>query len=267
MNDATRDLMHRTIDGEATDAEKERLRAILDSDPAARMEWEELGTLCRALERVQIVEPPESWKQELMAQVRERAAKRGATPARSWPAEWVQSIVAALRPRWSPSTGFAFVAGAVAGIALFAALGPWRHSMDAVDGRAAPGTLLRSGNIEAGRLVGEAQIDLENVQVRASTRSTGRLARVEVDAQSRGQTGLEVDFDPALLRLKGFDHEATNPGPVEIAAGRVRIQHEGQGRYWLWFEGSPEGALEVRIRVRSADHVLERSLEVLRDST
>jgi hypothetical protein len=267
MDESVQELIHRSIDGEATPEQEARLQAAIAADPAARAEWEELSALSQMFEAASAVEPP-GWnagKAELLQRLHDRrlASTRSGAPAVGRTEGWFSRAAAALRPRLSPGAGFAFAAGALAGIALFATFGPGAGRVERLDD-GVPGTILGSRRLEGG-LVGEARLDLEDARGRAVSRMVGKLAQVEIDLESERPVELDLEFDPQVQHLRAFQQDAPESGQVVGGTNSVHIDHRGRNRYELWFEGGSGRSVEMRIRVRSGERVLERALRVFQE--
>jgi len=268
MDEATRELIHRTIDHEADAAEQGRLQAILAADPQARSEWEETTSLVRLFAKVGLVEPPPGWKEQLevrLSRLGRPEAFSGQSSARPSRVGWG---LAELRQRLSMRTAFVFAAGAVAGIAVFAALS---LVPQLVDESLAPGSIVASGHRgrESSRShrLGEFGVDLPTGRVVLRSSVEQGATQVEVEAGAEGELTLDLEFDPRVLRVRAVEQEATGAARIVVDPGHVQIEQHAPNHYGLRFESAganvisgPTGSVEIRIQVRTPEDVQEGSL-------
>lgn len=262
MDEAIRELIHKTVDHESDAFEEERLQAILAHDPEARDEWEETTALVRMFARVGLVDPPPGWKEQLQAQLHRIGPPEALAGVRAAGQSPLEQVVAALRRRLSVRSAFVFVAGAAAGIAVLAGLNLRPQHLE----ESSPGSIMASrrlGPASPGHRVGEFEVDLATGRLTMRSSTDGRLSRVDIEAPVRGVLELDLEFDPQAVSLRDLEQNQPAGARIVIEAGRVHIEQQGSNRYELGFEAGGTGSVDIRIHVRSPDGMHAGSLSLL----
>lgn len=110
VDEHTRELMHKEIDGEATAAESHRLNAILAQDAGAKAFFDEMKDLNKFLGSARQLEPPASLHARIMNSL--PASGRGTQPRRS-----LLSFLSEFRlPEFRPAFALTLLAGLILGL-------------------------------------------------------------------------------------------------------------------------------------------------------
>jgi hypothetical protein len=256
IDERTQDLMQRVQDGEATPEETVRLRARVASDSEALAAWEALETAGRALRSVDLVDPPQAWKDELLHSLRVEAAR----PPRPAPVSRLDGFLAGLRAQLTPRAAFAFAAGAACALAFFAALRPGRLDTDAM-----PGALLSGDRITAAAgPAAQASLTLDGARAQFRSWSVDGSTLVEIEATAEELVEIEIEIVASGdLRARAFDQTPPGVGWVRVDADRVRITHRGRERYRLSLAGAGEAA-NLLVRLRCSDRAQEATLQTIK---
>ena len=247
-------MLHRVLDGEATPEEAAALRRALAADGELQARYKELQRLFTTLDSVTTVEPPAHFQDEVIRGIRaqgplpRRSASRFATAWRS------------LRDHSSPQLAYAFVAGGIAGVALFSAFdGRLRGGLDG----GSPGSMLPLDRFQTVRVVDSVDLVAPGFEgvVRTKAREGSLLA--EIEFTSRAASTLELDYD---ARLSVVGVEPAGASTVSLEPGRIRVEHQGaravQGpsryRYRVLFAAGETPVSSLQVRVATGGSTLEK---------
>jgi len=252
MNDRElRQLMNNQLDGVATPEESERLRRALDSREDLRSEYRKLGGVFGVLSRVDMEEPPPDLKQNVMREVRRRAA----VPSRI---SRLDSIRAAFRG-WS---AYSFAAGAALGVLAFALLTGNFTTPPGTDVAPYTGTMARpSGPVSYHRISSRYfALRTGKVLVEVLSGSDGYLARIATTAPPG--TGLVLSFDPAAWDVEGLrQRQAGNEVMLGFGRLSVRIRQFGESQYLLYLARKGPAGSPLRIVIQSPDEYVSGELD------
>jgi anti-sigma factor RsiW len=208
-----------TLDGVATPAQREWLKHRLESDPAARAEYERRQALFTSLAPRPMVEPPADLAASVMSAIRN--APRHA-PARRNAFSAVREAFArrpALVGAWS------FAMGCLIGALLMFAgsRAPWNPASRPLPVSATMGLAHRDGATtdRASWRAGHADgvIEIERFQ---------DLASAHVLVRSDAPANVVLEFDPLAMSAAGADWNDRASRDLEIeAAGRIRFASAG----------------------------------------
>ena len=251
-------LLHREMDGEATDVESAGLRERLAAEPELRAAFQALAGVGESLSEVGLVDPPPELAPNVMRQVRRGP---GAAPRGSWLAPlsgWVTR---------QPALALAatLAVGLLGGL-LVTSLSD--RGSGPLDEAAVSGTLLPPGDLaERCRWWTRRASRGPGIDATAVTRSGHGVVVAELDILSGGPVDVTVEVAGGGLRPRGFDCAGDQPtAGVVIEARRVHVRGLGTGRCFVSLaalEGDP-GPVAVRILVEAGN---ERSEAVLRAGT
>ena len=255
------ELMQRVLDGAATPEEESQLRAALAGSDALRNRFDELQRLFDMLESVCDMEPPPEAMQQVIQDFRARLPSQAGGRGKKRESGWIAAGLEALRQRLSPQLAYAFVTGAVAGVALLAVFdGQSRPGVDA----GSPGTLRPLQAHEAGRVVDAVSLEAPGFRGEARTRDVSGSLVLEIDCESTAAATLYIVWVGASPKVLGFE-QAQAQAHVTLDDGGMRIDHTADNRYRLWFAPAGPGSA-LRLQVVVGDVTLERELEVFSGS-
>jgi hypothetical protein len=253
---AHEELLQRVLDGEATPEEAARLRQLLAANPELVTRHAELESLFRMLAGAGEIDPPAGWKDDVVRRIRTHEPSGARTSYSSRPA------LAAWFRRPKPGFALAFVAGVLAGVALFAGLGPLSRPGRQLDGSALPGSMLPADRLGRVRPTDEQRIDFQGGRAIARTSAARGGVLAEIDIASSRPLELELQFDPQFLSVVAFDESPGESAAMQLEAGLLRIEHTGRNRYRLLLHESATSPSALRVRIRTGDARLERELRI-----
>jgi len=247
-------LMNAAMDGVATAAESVRLRSILESQPAARSQFERLKGVVAALGHLEMEEPPASLKQNVL-----RAVRANATSARS-ASGWLGSL-GSLPMLFRPWTTLA--AGAALGVLAFGILSGNLMSRAGFDSRSMTGTMLPLGRNTVYRVIQSRQFRLPQgtVDAQALSGADGFALRLTTDVPAG--TEVTVSYDPGDWAASSVRQEPAG-NEVMLGTGRfsVRMLRSGPGHYLLDLGPKGRTASPLQISIHSPDGVVQGELEM-----
>jgi hypothetical protein len=255
------DLVNRDLDGETTPEESALLRAHLSADPAARGYHEDLRSLQRLLRAVVAIEPPPTFKQDLLRMIRERGMEAQPEPARREGCR--EPVVLALRRRLTWGTAYTFAAGIAVGVALLVAMGERPTPSSRLDDSTLPGAMLPVERFDDLQPIDSQPLRLQGVRGRAQTKSLPYAVLADIEVAAEQPVQIRLAFDPGALVPLGFAQKQPGGGVVRLGSGEVEIEHVGENRYVLALgrRGTPAGVLVVQVRL--GDSVVEQVLRAV----
>jgi hypothetical protein len=232
------ELMQREIDGVNSAAETNRLRELLAGSPDLDARFGVLRRASEALGRVERLDPPPGFADDVMSTVRRRLPEP--RPG------WREALRALLAPVPLAACAAALVLGVVLGGLLpqDAGLFPGRER-DALSGTVLPhGRLGSSANLDRQAVAGEG------VRGEAVTRiEEGRLV-VDLELDTTRPVDVSLELEGTGLSPRAFSRDGPPAGDVRISAGEVRfVLPTGRGRTSVAFDRVRPGGKSLRLRV------------------
>lgn len=219
------------LDGTASPAERDALKAHLAEHPEARERYRTWTGLFEALKAVGLEESPSDLKPGVMRAI--EAQRRRAVRSVSRPG-WTEFLQGLLRaPSWRSALTFGSGVGVgAAAIALVAGnlVGGARY-----DSSELSGAMMPRGARPAGAPVETATLRTENVSVTADTRRTAEGVVLRIEASGGGADGAEVlaTFDAGALRPEALRMDPPSAGEVGLTRNTIRIGFTGAGAVTL----------------------------------
>ncbi len=214
------EMIHRDLDGELANPERNELEAFLARTPAARDLRDAFGSMSSMLDRVEDVEPPAGLKDAVLASI----APSKVDPVQIQPGwfEWIREtfVVSGPMVRY----------GAMAAILLVAAVSyTWfEQGAGRVDRLEAVGTMAAPAEIR--RILVESS-EIEGAIV---VRRTATGVEFTLDLQTQGLVETMVEVESNLL-FAGFDSRDGSTKQVASAGGIV-VQGQGDHAFSVTFE-------------------------------
>jgi len=258
MNELDRELeglMNDQLDGVATSQDSERLRLALEAREELRMQYQRLGAVFAALDRLGTEEPPASLKQDVLRSIR---LSESPAPAR---ASWLGYVLNVIRGGTGLRQAYAFAAGAALGVLGFAILTGNLMTRPGTDTRPYTGmmapleTLYRSISSRDFKLGGDGRVLAE-----ALSGKDGLLVRLTADAPVGSDVALS--FEPGDWTALSVRQEPAG-NEVMLGMGRlsIRMQQSGQSQYLLYLARRGPAGSPLRIAIHYPDGFVQGELE------
>jgi hypothetical protein len=260
MKEKYEDLLHRALDGEATPEEAARLREYVAANPEARASYDDLEHLFQMLASIEPVEPPAGSQAELLRRLREARTSPAPRPHEGW----LEAAAAALRRRITVNTAYAFVVGAVAGVALFAGITDHSATRPRLDDSALPGSMLPRNRGEF-QVTDQQQLSIAGFQAAVQIRSAPGFVVVEIDVKSEQRAELVLEFDAKSLSPIGFEQTRQGGGLISLGDAHVRMENAGQNHYLVVFSEEGGAGSDLAIKVLAGGSSLEKRLGTRRE--
>ncbi|HSQ58913.1 MAG TPA: hypothetical protein VLT84_00535 [Acidobacteriota bacterium] len=217
------------LDGTASAADREALKAHLAEHPEARERYRTWTGLFEALKAVGLEESPSDLRPDVMRAIVAQHRRAGTSVSRPGWAEFLQGLVRA--PSWRSALTFGSGVGVgAAAIALVAGnlVGGTRN--DASD---FSGAMMPRGARPTGTAVETATLRTETVSVTAGTRRTAEGVVLRIDASGDGVDGAAVlaTFDAGALRPEALRMDPPSAGEVGLTGNTIRIDFTGAGSF------------------------------------
>jgi hypothetical protein len=220
------------LDGVATPAERDALKAHLAERPEARERYRELSDLFDSLKAVGLEEAPSDLGPNVLRAIEAQRRRDGAPVKRAdgW-AEFLKGLLRA--PSWRGALTFGSGVGVgAAAIALLAGhfVGGARYGSPDLSGAMMP-----RGAGSGGSAVEARTLRADEVEVSAETRRTSEGVVLRIEASGDGVDGAEVvaTFDAGALRPDALRMDPPSAGEVSITRDGMRIGFTGAGAVTL----------------------------------
>lgn len=205
------ELIQADVDGTASPAERSRLAAVLQTDPAAREEHRRLMALKHVLANIPPEAPPEPLRARIMRAVRTDRARRSG------------SLISRFVPSWANgrmALPYAYVAaaGVVIGMLGFHLFTGQVRLSDAIE-REAAATI---GSTPSGTEAGRIRLSGGGVEGTATLRVLDGTLAVDVDLPGTSGYDVSVGYDPAEVKFVGLSNRTGGVESFQIADGSVR---------------------------------------------
>jgi anti-sigma factor RsiW len=254
LSPADWELLHREIDGEATEIESAGLRERLAGEPELRAAYQALAGVGRSLSEVGLADPPPGLAPDVMRQVR-----LGAEPAPRW--GWLAPLGAWVARQPALALASSLAVGLLAGL-LITSLS--ERGFGPLDEASVSGTLLPASGPAGLPVVDEARLVGPGIDAKSLMRRGIGVVVAEFEILSGGPVDVSVDVDAGGLQPRGFECVGGQPtGGAVIEAGRLRARQLTAGRCFvsLAVPESRPGPIAIRIRMEAGG---ERAEAVLR---
>lgn len=242
------ELMHAVLDGEASSEEEARLERLLDDDPDARAQFEELRELHQLLARTPSVEPPSDLTESIASRI-------------SLPRSLPGSAAAAPKPRWmryAAAVAVGFVLGGLVGTtAYYEITGPGETGYDLI-GMA--GTMASKGDVRLSE-ANVHELAVAGISGSLSVNQHEELQVLTVAVKETPGATLELALDETL-RVVGFAGLDDNQPEMWLAEDRFELRLDKPHRYAIFLRGA-EPALPIEIH-RDGELIYQAELEVPR---
>ncbi|KPJ60903.1 MAG: hypothetical protein AMJ46_04215 [Latescibacteria bacterium DG_63] len=235
------ELMHREIDGVCSEGESAQLRGYLKENPEASRYFEELSAIARMFNSVEELEPPAELRENIFSAVFGRARE---TRER----ESSASLFDVFRLTFNRKFAYAFTAGLVVGICLFALLfraAPSRvpGDLDHLYGTLA--TKERQAQVFTAEPI-DFDLPAASGSLQIQYTSDTILATFSLLSESRIRAVFEY---PDNLHFEGLRASDNRDYAFNVTGNKAELIHIGNRDYVAVFKGSLETRTAVDMRI------------------
>lgn len=239
MNTAERELIHRELDGENSEAESRRLHDLLAADSEARQLFEELSTVDDQLRETEMVEPPVWLKRSIMDALPSPSRRRSGI------ADFFGGLLETLQARPALAYAYTFVIGLVAGLGLFAiALG----DAPATNGEISA-TLADREDLERLEPASATPIQLPGLVGAIEILTSRELVAIDLTLDAEEPVALRLVPEPSLV-LRGVTRKSgVAASLLNVDEGEVHLDIRGAQSYTLLFDRTDVDTSELRLQI------------------
>jgi hypothetical protein len=226
------DLINADLDGEISAAEKNELQAFLDENAEGQALYDELASLCTALEGVEQEEPPPYMRHIIMNSV---------PPTR--PADESPGFLRVLLATPALKYSVTFAAGVFLTLSIVNSSQVSNSAFDNVTGLV--GTVA-----DPVRANLEDSIDIVGPEVAGtvSLRSAGSMLILDFDLVARDHIEIETEYTDRTIWFNGFAQLESEGTSVAAETGRVRLGMDGKRRYAVYLHNP--GGRETTVNLK-----------------
>jgi hypothetical protein len=251
-------LMHGEIDGVNSAEETRELDDFLEENSDARQYYKELRDVGRLFEEAGQVDPPEELTEKILALLPHPARKKAGR-------SYLEKVRSAFRPTPAMRPAFAFAAGLVVGLCLFAACSLLLFKaggLDLKEPRSSRiyGTIGATG--DRGRLLSEqcVQLEFEQVWGGACVEHTEHAVEVHLGLSADSEIRVLLEHDEKL-HFEGYSALDDGDHTLEVNGNATSLTHSGDCDYTFVFRDERDAGSPLNLRVFSEDKlVFEKSI-------
>ena len=248
------ELIHADIDGEISDAERERLRTHLASNPEAQRLHDEVAELCHALDDIEERAPPAHLKHLILDSIK--------TPEQQTveePPFWKSFLVA-------PPLHYAgtFAAGS---LVTFLIISSNQISETAFDGVTdLVGTM--TADIDAGNTPADSTINLSDQMLAGVIKAhrAGPIMVIDFDLTSIEPVQIIATFTDPDVWFNGFAQLESDGTSVSAETGRVTLSMSGKRRYAMYLHNASGSSATVSLQFVAAGRTIHEDNLTFRSS-
>ena len=246
------ELLHRELDGQATEEQRAELLDRLPSSPDGQTYQEDLKQMQQVLHSTREVEPPAGWRQDILAKVaavqppwsldetRDRATGnlQEAPRGRNLGQRLLDSLREGLRPR----EAFAFGLGAAACLVIVFLAGWDRFESIGFPDGALPGSMIPLESTETLQTIDRSALEMDGIKTVAVLMRAENLLHLTVQIDAPVAAGIEIIYEHEALLARGLSQAGVSrPLLASLADERIAISHmdvgvTGVGEYTITFE-------------------------------
>ncbi|MCZ6879849.1 MAG: hypothetical protein O7F13_01820 [Gammaproteobacteria bacterium] len=217
------ELIQAELDDELSDDQRAELDTLLHESTEARDTRKDFCDLAGLLRQVPSRQPPESLRQNILAQIELAGRQRPA------PSAW--AIPAAAR------MAMAFAAGIVITIGLFR-LAP--DEIGPTDTRTLVGSMVRNQALPDELLQDQLEVGLDTVQGSVELHRNNNLLMLEFEFDANEPVNLELDFAGQGLQFEGFAHQSVTPPGLRVSTDSIAIIASGEQSFVVFLAYTDE---------------------------
>ena len=237
------DLINADLDGEISDGEKAALEAFLAENAEGRARYEELSSLCSALDGVEPVEPPPHLRHVIMNSVK-------TAPVAIKEPGFLQRLFA------TPAVGYAatFAAGVLLTLSLVNSGQISIRAFDDVTGLV--GSIADPVGTDR---VSSIAVDETEIAGTVSLRSSGSMLILDFDLVSVGPIDVEAEYKDKAIWFNGFAQLESSGTTISADSGRVRLRMEGKRRYAVYLQNESGRNMTVKLSFKADGRLLHEA--------
>ena len=238
------ELINADIDGEITPADRERLRAELQSNPEAQKHHDEMTKLVRSLDALPSKTPPPHMRHNIMDTVNAIPHQR-----RDEVPFWKSFLVAP--PLHYVGT---FAAGSLVTFLIVSSNEISQGAFDEVTDLV--GTM--SSDTDAGGRGAAAAINLTDQTLAGTVRAhrAGPIMVIDFDLTSAEPVEIIAAFADPDVWFNGFAQLESDGTRVAAETGRVSLQMSGKRRYAMYLHNASRSAATVKLQFFAGDRLI-----------
>ena len=237
-------LIQADIDGEIDDAGKAELESFLADSEEGRSVYEQLETLCRSLDGMPSIDPPQHLRHVLLNQAPVKAAPQP-SPG------FLQRLFA------GPILGYVgmFAAGVALTLTLVDSDQISRGAFDDVTGLV--GTIADSEFAVPEH--GTISVDKSEVAGTVTLRSTGPILIVDFDLSSRQPVEIVAAYSDKTIWFNGFAQLESSGTSIAAETGAVTLNMDGKRRYAVYLNNPGMRPATIDLRFMADDQVIHEA--------
>lgn len=238
------ELIQADIDGEIDDAGKAELESFLADSEEGRSVYEQLETLCRSLDGMPSIDPPQHLRHVLLNQAPVKAAPQP-SPG------FLQRLFA------GPILGYVgmFAAGVALTLTLVDSDQISRGAFDDVTGLV--GTIADSEFAVPEH--GTISVDKSEVAGTVTLRSTGPILIVDFDLSSRQPVEIVAAYSDKTIWFNGFAQLESSGTSIAAETGAVTLNMDGKRRYAVYLNNPGIRPATIDLRFMADDQVIHEA--------
>lgn len=242
------ELINADVDGEISDAEREKLRSYLQSNPEAQQLHTEISGLCQSLDAVEELEPPPHLRHLILDSLKK--SSRQEQPATSF---WKSFLVA-------PPLHYAsmFAAGSLVTFLIVSSNQISDHAFDDVTDLV--GTI--SADIESDGATPSSVINLTDQALAGTVKAhrAGPIMVIDFDLTSVEPVEIIAEFTDRDVWFNGFAQLESDGTSVAAETGRVSMHMTGKRRYAMYLHNAGGDAATINLRFLAAGEVIHEDI-------
>lgn len=253
IDEKSKILAHRAIDGELSDSEQKDFEKRLESSPELFQFYSQLRALAELPSQLPSVDAPSSLKSQVHDEIvkgRRRSNQNSTNP---------RTIAATIGALLTPRLAYGLAAGLVIGIGLSALtignqsvhLNPLDVSGTLVGGKDSKGlTRADADYFGDGQAEGRVAVDVGS-----------GLSYIQVELQSAREVTVVLEYDPAAYSMRAFEQQSPVSGSIVVSPGQSSATHIGRNHYLFVLGTVGESQAPVILRVESTGVIYSRELQ------
>lgn len=241
LTEHTLNLINAGIDGELTPAEQQELDAILADSAEARTTMAEFQKLAALLEAEPDKVPPSDLSQRILDELKP-------------PQQAAFSLSDLFSPFRPATAGLAFAVGLLAAVGVYE-LG---SNTPVMDSEHMVGTMIANPAAVEWIELDTIKVDEAGLSGAFALRAGEDYLVIDIDLESAGETGIEIDLEDAGLEFGGItltrSGQEQNKGTYEFSGGALRVLNQGRGAFSVLLPVEAKkkaGGREIRIELSS----------------
>jgi hypothetical protein len=245
------ELMNQEIDGANSPAESSALHTYLSTHPEGQSYYNELLELEETFDEIRSVPPPPELRAAILAEIQgsgEATERRGI----------FNGIFDAFR--FSPRMAYAFAAGLIIGIGLFAILSRVSPVTSPGDVERLYGTLADTGATAPFPATEPVTFDLPGGSGSVRARSSGNATVAEINLSTDTQVQIFLEFGEHV-RFDGFRALDSGDHTMQLVGNQAELTHSGVGNYAVILRDDTRSCPPIHLRAFAAgDLLFEREI-------